>query len=211
MKLMSLRAVAGIVLATWAGLWLSGAADPAPAGGLATPPAETPIVRSFAQPVREVAVGKKLPTNRAFLGAPPPNPHAFTGDRDGAQCLSCHARENRIEKRQQAIAPVPHAEFTQCQGCHVNGSATAVAEFRANDFVGLDDPGKGTRAHPLAPPTIPHKTFMRDNCLSCHGPAGKQRIATPHPARSQCQQCHVSDATRNYDRPVPWAELHGEL
>lgn len=167
--------------------------------------------RSFAQPVREDPVGKKVTTDRSFWGAPPPMPHTFTGDRDGKYCLTCHARENRIEKRQQAIAPVPHAEFSQCQQCHVNGSDKTVEVFRETLFVGLDFPGKGTRAHDYAPPTMPHKTFMRDNCLACHGPSGKQMVATPHPYRSQCQQCHVSDATKNYDRPVPWAELDGEL
>lgn len=212
------RTVLLSVVGLGVGWWWLGAADPVTVGGAVGTERERAgvvsevetRVRGFAQPVRENPVGRRLSTARAFLGAPPPNPHAFTAERDGVQCLACHARENRIEKRQQAIAPVPHAEFTQCQQCHVNGSGLGVEEFRANDFVGLDEPGKGTRAHAMAPPTVPHKTFMRDNCLSCHGPAGKQRIATPHPARSQCQQCHVSDATKNYDRPVPWGELEGE-
>jgi cytochrome c-type protein NapB len=186
------------------GIWLLRAADPPPAAAYTGQ-------RSFAQPVRDNPVGQKLPATRSFLGAPPPMPHTFSGDRDGRYCLGCHARENRIEKRQQAIAPVPHPEFSQCQQCHVNGSDRSVAVFRENGFIGLDDPGKGTRAFAGAPPTIPHKTFMRDNCLACHGPAGRQRIATPHPFRSQCQQCHVSDASRNYNRPVPWAELDGQL
>lgn len=167
--------------------------------------------RSFAQPVRPDPVGTNITTDRAFWGAPPPMPHGFMGERDGKLCLSCHARETRIEKRQQAIVPVPHAEFSQCQQCHVNGTDKSLAAFRASLFIGLDFPGKGTRAHPFAPPTIPHKTFMRDNCLSCHGPSGKQKIASPHPFRSQCQQCHLPDASKNYDRPLPWEELHGEL
>jgi len=166
--------------------------------------------RSFAQPVREEPVGLGITGDRAFWGAPPPMPHAFEDERSN-DCLTCHARENRIEKQQQAIVPVPHPEYTSCQQCHVDGSNADVKNFRENIFVGLDYPGKGTRAHPYAPPTIPHKTFMRDNCLSCHGPSGKQRIATPHPARSQCQQCHVPDASKNYDRPVPWGELDGKL
>jgi cytochrome c-type protein NapB len=167
--------------------------------------------RSFAQPVRDDPVGRTIAANRSFWGAPPPMPHTFAGDRDGTYCLTCHARETRIEKRQQAIAPVPHAEYSQCQQCHVNGTDRSQAVFRESLFVGLDFPGKGTRAHPFAPPTIPHKTFMRDNCLSCHGPAGKQRIASPHPFRSQCQQCHVPDASKNYGSPLPWKDLHGEF
>ncbi len=167
--------------------------------------------RSFVQPIRPDVVGTNIMTTRAFLGAPPVMPHTFAGDRDGRYCLECHARVTRIEKRQIAIVPVPHAEFSQCQQCHVSGVNKTLAPFRENSFVGLDLPGKGTRAHPLAPPTMPHKTFMRDNCLSCHGPSGKQRILSPHPVRSQCQQCHVPDASKNYDRPLPWAELKGQL
>ena len=166
--------------------------------------------RSFALPVLEDPVGSAITIDRAFWGAPPPMPHGFTEER-GGDCLMCHARETRIEKRQQAIAPVPHAEYASCQQCHVDGSDVELEVFRENLFVGLDYPGKGTRAHDYAPPTIPHKTFMRDNCLSCHGPSGKQKIATPHPYRSQCQQCHVSDASKNYDRPLPWSEMEGEL
>jgi len=150
--------------------------------------------RSFAQPVREDPVGSAITSDRAFWGAPPPMPHGFVEERR-SDCLTCHARETRIS----------------CQQCHVDGSDAELEVFRENLFVGLDFPGKGTRAHDYAPPTIPHKTFMRDNCLSCHGPSGKQKIATPHPYRSQCQQCHVSDASKNYDRPLPWSELEGKL
>ncbi|MCF7730362.1 MAG: nitrate reductase cytochrome c-type subunit [Akkermansiaceae bacterium] len=197
------------ILLGGASLWWLSAADE-PAAAVTTPPAYNEH-RSFAQPVRPDPVGTKISANRAFWGAPPPMPHSFPEARDdGRLCLTCHARQNRIEKRQQAIVPVPHAEFSQCQQCHVpKGDGSSF--FRASGFVGLDFPGKGTRAHPYAPPTIPHKTFMRDNCLSCHGPAGKQKIASPHPFRSQCQQCHVSDATKNYDRPVPWKTLDGKL
>lgn len=192
------------------GAWLLWAAESGPTARAAPPPVYN-ANRSFAQPVREAPVGNQPSGGRAFLGAPPPTPHSFTGQRDGVACLECHAVHDRVEKEQQAIRPVPHAEFTQCQQCHVDGSNETVPLFRENAFVGLADPGKGTRAHPLAPPTIPHKTFMRENCLSCHGPGGKQPIETPHPYRSQCQQCHVPEASRNYDRPVPWNELNGEL
>lgn len=192
-----------------AGLARFSAAENASAAA-ASPPAYNEV-RSFAQPIRETPVGASRLGDRAFLGAPPPMPHTFAGDRDGRYCFECHARVNRIEKRHSAIAPVPHAEFTQCQQCHVSGVNKTLAPFRDTLFVGLDLPGKGTRAHAYAPPTIPHKTFMRENCQACHGPAGKQRIASPHPWRSQCQQCHVPDAAKNYDRPLPWENLGGNL
>jgi cytochrome c-type protein NapB len=181
------------------------------AGAAAASPPAYQAQRSFAQPLRDTPVGAGRLGDRAFLGAPPPMPHTFAGDRDGRYCFECHAQVARIEKRHSAIAPVPHAEFSQCQQCHVSGVNKTLAPFRENLFVGLDQPGRGTRAHAYAPPTIPHKTFMRENCTSCHGPAGKQRIASPHPWRSQCQQCHVPDAAKNYDRPLPWDQLRGEL
>jgi cytochrome c-type protein NapB len=199
--LLAVLALAG--LARFSAAESSGAAP-------AAPPAY-PEPRSFAQPIRETPVGTGRLGGRAFLGAPPPMPHTFAGDRDGRYCLECHARVARIEKRQSAIAPVPHAEFSQCQQCHVSGTNKTLAPFRETTFVGLDLPGKGSRAHAFAPPTIPHKTFMRDNCVACHGPSGKQAIASPHPWRSQCQQCHVPDASKNYDRPLPWAQLEGNL
>ncbi len=202
----SIAAGLAVVGAGWCLLWAADGPHVTTTTASAGPPP-----RSFAQPIRPDPIGTNITANRAFWGAPPLMPHTFAGDRDGRYCLECHARETRIEKRQNAIVPVPHAEFSQCQQCHVSGVNTALAAFRESRFVGLDHPGKGTRAHPFAPPTIPHKTFMRDNCLSCHGPAGKQRIASPHPWRSQCQQCHVTDASKNYDRPLQWQELKGEL
>ena len=192
------------------GAFLLVAAEGEPKGGSISADSSYNASRSFAQPVREDPVGLGITRDRAFWGAPPPMPHSFADERSN-DCLACHARENRIDKQQQSIVPVPHPEYTSCQQCHVDASNADVLVFRENLFVGLDYPGKGTRAHPYAPPTIPHKTFMRDNCLSCHGPSGKQRIASPHPYRSQCQQCHVSDASKNYDRPIPWSELDGSL
>ncbi len=138
--------------------------------------------------------------DRAFWGAPPPMPHSFTKEWDDASCLNCHAAETNIAKRQQAISPIPHGFLSQCQQCHVRGLPTEESFFRESAFVGLGAPGKGSRATDVSPPTIPHHTFMRENCLSCHGPAGEQRVTTPHPYRSQCQQCHVPQADRQYSR-----------
>ena len=77
-----------------------------------------------------------------------------------------------------------------------------IKPFRStNTFIGLDLPGKGSRAHALAPPTTPHKTFMRENCLSCHGPTGNWRIKTKHPYRTQCLQCHAPEAGQDFTRP----------
>jgi nitrate reductase (cytochrome), electron transfer subunit len=50
------------------------------------------------------------------------------------------------------------------------------------------------RAFDGAPPTIPHSTLMRTDCLSCHGPQGLYGLRTPHPERQSCLQCHAPGA-----------------
>ena len=157
---------------------------------------ETPS--AFVPVERDAAVGREAAVDRAFFGAPPPVPH-FSPRQD--DCLNCHAPENDIAKKWRAIAPIPHALYTQCYQCHVPKNRQALAPFVETDFVGLDFPGKGSREHDYAPPTTPHKVFMRENCLSCHGPAGDSRIRTEHPYRSQCLQCHVPEAEADYTRP----------
>ena len=161
-------------------------------------------LRKFPTLERSNTVGKRPLPDRAFFGAPPVIVHRgiITSERN-TDCLQCHAKENRIERRHQAIAPVPHAEYSQCTQCHVKADPSAAPFRTTNTFVGLDLPGKGSRAHPLAPPTVPHKTFMRDNCLSCHGPTGLWRIKSKHPHRSQCLQCHAPEAKQDYTRPGP--------
>lgn len=173
------------------------------------PAEDYPQARSFDQDTRKDVVGRRIMKSRSFFGAPPPIPHSLKSEIDPSYCLQCHAQENRIEKRHQAIAPVPHAEFSQCTQCHVRGDRTDVELFAENRFVGLDFPGPGDRANQYAPPTVPHKTFMRENCQSCHGPMGKYAIRTPHPERSQCSQCHVPDASKNYTSPLDWMTLRG--
>ena len=73
-----------------------------------------------------------------------------------------------------------------------------VPAFVVNNFVGLEqDLRRGPRLNPLAPPTIPHKTFMRENCTACHsGTAAREEIRTPHPERQRCRQCHVPIVNR---------------
>ena len=158
--------------------------------------------RDFSQTVRGSTVGERPVTDRSFLYAPPPITHSVENENDSRACLKCHALEDNLSKRQMSISPVPHAEYSQCMQCHVKTHTGDVELFVESEFAGLDFPGKGVRAHDYAPPTIPHKTFMRENCLACHGPKGDRDLRTTHPERSQCQQCHVPEATQNYGRPV---------
>lgn len=143
--------------------------------------------------IKRVATLQTNALDRAFFTAPPPVDHFWDTEQDSQSCMQCHARKFRIEKRHKPIVPVPHAEYSQCLQCHVRGNRKDVKPFVENQFVGLGEPGKGQRAHSKAPPTVPHRTFMRDNCISCHGPTGDYRIRTTHPNRTQCRQCHVQE------------------
>ena len=89
-----------------------------------------------------------------------------------------------------------------CTQCHVEQSFTTLGmhgalgtSFGSSAFKGAEAPRKGTRAFPEAPPTIPHTTHMRENCLACHGAAGSAPLRTSHPSRVSCQQCHVPSST----------------
>jgi cytochrome c-type protein NapB len=78
----------------------------------------------------------------------------------------------------------------------VPGSAALRPDPRAveNDFDGLDAPGAGPRASIVAPPQLPHRVFMRENCDSCHGVNGRDPIRSSHPWRESCSQCHASSS-----------------
>ncbi|MHC5068824.1 MAG: hypothetical protein ACYTF0_09580, partial [Planctomycetota bacterium] len=63
-----------------------------------------------------------------------------------------------------------------------------------NHFVGLVEPREGSRNHPYAPPTIPHREFLRQDCATCHDkrhPNEAMRVA--HSDRINCMQCHVPE------------------
>ncbi len=149
---------------------------------------------------REVIIGTEITKDRAFLYAPPPNPH---NPKDISQndCMNCHAPRNDIKLKWRAIRPLAHKVYSQCLQCHVSQDRNTETPFVENDFVGLDFPGGGSRATDFSPPTIPHKEYMRENCLSCHGATGYAEIKTLHPDRSQCVQCHVGEAAADYTRP----------
>ena len=135
---------------------------------------------------------------RAFDGAPPVIPHTNFG----MDCTACH-NTTGMEVTDVGFAPPSPHESTQgmsalsrCSQCHV--FATTEEVFVGNAFAGLrQDLRRGERLNPLAPPTRPHSSFMRENCTACHsGPAAREEIRTSHPERAQCVQCHVPVTTR---------------
>ncbi len=67
-----------------------------------------------------------------------------------------------------------------------------------NGFVGLAAPTGGPRAYAGAPPQIPHSTWMRSDCHSCHGVAGQLGMRSTHPWRQSCEQCHAPSAALDH-------------
>lgn len=132
--------------------------------------------------------------NRAFNGAPPTIPHPID-QRVDASCIACH-RDGAIS-RTLRIPRMSHGFLASCLQCHVeaNPQHASSDRFPESDFAGLAAPAAGPRAFPGAPPLIPHSTWMRSECMSCHGYEGLQGIRTTHPWRIQCQQCHAPSAT----------------
>lgn len=145
----------------------------------------TPAQKNFALAVRE--------QNRAFNGAPPTVPHEI--DQMSAEsCMACHGEGYKSETLR--ISKMSHEFLFNCTQCHVENNPTHMAAslFRENTFVGLPAPAGGSRAFEGAPPMIPHSTWMRVDCVSCHGFTGQHGLRTTHPWRQNCQQCHASSS-----------------
>ena len=131
---------------------------------------------------------------RAFSGAPPVIPHPPMS----TSCVSCHTATGLLAPKYGWAPASPHTKTTgmsdasRCQQCHLFQQSTEM--FAASDFKGLSAVGlRGERAHFAAPPTIPHATFMREDCAACHsGGAASPEIRCSHIERSRCQQCHVA-------------------
>jgi hypothetical protein len=130
---------------------------------------------------------------RLYDGAPPVIPHAPLN----ITCTECHTATGK-EAPPLGFAPAnPHAKTSgisgtrNCQQCHVFRRQEEL--FRENDFAGLTQHfAKADRLYPGAPPVIPHRVFMRENCTACHsGPVARPEILCRHIDRKNCRQCHV--------------------
>jgi cytochrome c-type protein NapB len=119
------------------------------------------------------------------------------------------------------IAPaMSHAPLVSCRQCHTVAQTPLVLTQvprdtdaterppRENEFVPLAFGGSGSRAWEGAPPAIPHPTWMRENCGSCHGVSGALGIRSTHPERQNCNQCHA--LTASYDQRPRVADLTAE-
>ena len=134
---------------------------------------------------------------RAYDGAPPVIPH----ENFSITCTECHNLEGVAVEGTGFSPPSPHevtrgmSAISRCRQCHVFRETETL--FVDNSFVGLrQDLRRGRRLYDGAPPVIPHKILMRENCRACHaGPAAREEIRTSHPERARCRQCHVEQTT----------------
>jgi len=140
---------------------------------------------------------------RLYDGAPP-----VIGHEDfQITCIECHDETGAEVPDVGYAPPMPHemtagmSATSRCRQCHVFRLTDEL--FADSSFEGLrQDLRHGDRLHYKAPPTIPHKILMRENCLACHsGPAAREEIRTTHPERARCRQCHVAVTTlATFDR-----------
>ncbi len=122
---------------------------------------------------------------RYYAYAPPFIPHQVLN----RQCLDCHAAGLVVEGRKAPITP--HPQLINCQQCHIRPNPS-VGLFKRNSFVAWQEPTTAVRIQPNGPPLIPHRVFMREKCLVCHGdPSRKEITQTTHPERVNCRQCHI--------------------
>jgi cytochrome c-type protein NapB len=166
---------------------------------------QQPAIDLFRRPERSeetrlVALSHRA-KRRAFDGAPPVVPHPI--DQTGtASCLACHGEGLMIGKGVWA-PKMSHAMLIGCTQCHVEQQSAALEPLPhpENQFQAFRATSSGSRAWPGAPPTMPHAVFMREQCMSCHGPTGADPIRTSHPYRASCQQCHAPSAALDQRPP----------
>lgn len=143
-----------------------------------------PVVRT--EELRQAALADRA-KNRAYDGAPPTIPHPVS-TQSANGCLACHGEGLKVGDR--VASKMSHAVMTNCTQCHVEQTPTPTD----NSFAGLFRSGPGERANPGAPPTIPHHTWMRQDCTSCHGVLTRPGTRTTHPWLTNCTQCHAPSA-----------------
>ena len=167
-------------------------------GNLVQPAPDLAALTNVTEAERALALQQRA-ARRAYDGAPPVIPHPIAQD-SSAACLACHGPGLAVKDK--VASKISHAHYTSCTQCHVpsvgpqipTGEIALREPISENQFVGLTAPLKGSRAWPTAPPTTPHPTQMRSDCMSCHGPQGLFGLRTPHPTRQACVQCHAPNA-----------------
>lgn len=146
-------------------------------------------------PAEQAAALEERARLRAYAGAPPVVPHAVD-ELSTLACLACHEAGALVGGR--LAPPMSHSTRESCTQCHVSAAerprwmeSGAPGAWAGNSFVGLPERPSGARAWAGAPPTLPHPSWMRERCASCHGVAGRAGLRTSHPGRQSCPQCHA--------------------
>ncbi len=155
---------------------------------------------------REAALAVRA-SRRACDGAPPVVPHPVD-QLSSASCLLCHGRESQPVIAGKTPPRISHAEFANCTQCHVPSTGPGQGIARSDlglkettTFQGAFPTLAGNRAYEGAPPTIPHRSLLREDCMSCHGPGRAHAIRTSHPERQSCVQCHAPSAALDQRAP----------
>lgn len=146
--------------------------------------------------------------NRAYDGAPPTIPHPINSV-GVPECAACHTDGLIVDGR--VARAMSHPYYTSCTQCHVRSQHTfggrpsegalEHAQETTAGWGGFRWPRHGEVATIGTAPTIPHPTWMRQNCDSCHGVAGAHGLRSTHPERQECVQCHAPSAVLD-QRPV---------
>ncbi|MCA9270383.1 MAG: hypothetical protein KDA41_18000 [Planctomycetales bacterium] len=152
-----------------------------------------------AAPQATLTASSERAARRAYDGAPPVIPHA----RLGASCVECHTQTGKAVPERGFAPANPHAATAglgaaaSCLQCHLFKNDDGL--FAENDFQGQAQVFVGgERLYPHAPPVMPHRAFMRENCNACHsGPSARPEIRCSHPDRVNCRQCHVESTDRS--------------
>jgi cytochrome c-type protein NapB len=175
-------------------------------------PAEATFARLTAD--EQEIVRHQRASRRQYDGAPPVAPHPLN-QTTAAACLECHGQPVVIAGI--TVPQMSHQPYENCLQCHVSAlgptstwRSRPISPADGNGFRGKPSAGYGSRAYEGAPPVMPHATWMRQSCLSCHGSGGANSFRTPHPDRHNCLQCHAPDARLDQtpslvrsDRPPP--------
>ncbi len=129
-----------------------------------------------------------------FEGAPPVIPHSTEWAKN---CADCHTAGPTSSLGSD------HLQRKNCTQCHVSIATmenrrflqvdpTAFQVYWKSDVTTLKE---GRRNASMPPTVIPHEIEGMESCLECHSPDGAKGLATTHPDRASCTQCHVSSAT----------------
>lgn len=175
--------------------------SPSPALANSTTSSATPTPKPSENPDKAALqryLGERQ-ARRAYDGAPPTIPHPVRQN-SASECLACHGQDLKLGKK--VAGSLPHDSLTNCNQCHVPSNGPFPGKFEVakdpreveNSFNGQPSPNGGNRAWSIAPPQVPHTSWMRENCLACHGSKAAYPMRSSHPERQNCSQCHAASA-----------------